>query len=42
MSRILLIAAASALLSLSAGCSIHGKWSLASVDPSAARRDFQY
>jgi hypothetical protein len=24
------------------GCSIHGKWSLASVEPSAARRDFQY
>lgn len=30
------------LLPALAGCSIHGKWSLASVEPSAARRDFQY
>jgi hypothetical protein len=24
------------------GCAVQGKWSLASVEPSAARRDFQY
>lgn len=24
------------------GCGVQGKWSLASVEPSAARRDFQY
>jgi hypothetical protein len=36
-----------ALVSLSAlallsGCSVHGKWSLARVDPDAARRDFEF
>jgi hypothetical protein len=25
-----------------AGCAVDGKWSLTSVEPSAARRDFQY
>lgn len=30
------------LLSLTAGCSMVGKWSLTNVEPSAARRDFQY
>src|SRR5262245_27454379 len=29
-------------LFVAAGCSVVGKWELASVDPSAARRDFQY
>lgn len=29
-------------LLVSAGCSVQGKWSLSSVEPSAARRDFQY
>lgn len=29
-------------LALSAGCSVNGKWSLATVEPTAARRDFPY
>lgn len=30
------------LLVLMMGCSIRGKWSLASIEPEAARRDFEY
>lgn len=30
------------MLAALTGCSVHGKWSLADVEPSAARRDFQY
>jgi hypothetical protein len=29
-------------LAVFTGCAIEGKWSLAAVEPSAARRDFQY
>ena len=31
-----------ALALLLAGCSVEGKWSLAEVDPTAARRDFEF
>jgi hypothetical protein len=30
------------LLVLLAGCSVEGKWTLTEVDPTAARRDFEY
>lgn len=30
------------MAAVSAGCSVKGKWSLAEVDPEAARRDFEY
>ena len=29
-------------LTLTTGCSVAGKWSLTTVEPEAARRDFQY
>lgn len=30
------------MLTLTAGCSVTGKWSMASVEPEAARRDFEF
>jgi hypothetical protein len=41
MRQLLRLSIIGSLLAL-AGCSVQGKWSLASVEPSAARRDFQY
>lgn len=36
------IATAAILSSAGAGCSVVGKWSLAQVDPAAAKRDFEF
>lgn len=41
MSKPIALLVTTALLA-STGCSVAGKWSLASVDPSAARRDFPF
>lgn len=41
-SRFVKLACLSAVLVVLTGCSVQGNWSLASVEPSAARRDFEY
>ena len=42
MSRIARLSLLGFVLLSVAGCAVQGKWSLSSVEPSAARRDFQY
>lgn len=42
MRRLVFMQLAACILLTAAGCSVVGKWELATVDPSAARRDFKY